>query len=67
MSPLKKQTFYREEAKSAKKINNARRKVKSLWERLKILNFIFKNPCALRAFAVRKTFLQYSHRLARNF
>ena len=61
MSPLKKQIFYREDAKSAKKINNARRKRKSFFEKLKILNFIFNNLGVLRAFAVRKTFLQCSH------
>ena len=56
VSPLKKQIFYREDAKRAKKINNARRKRKSFCERLKILNFIFNNLGVLRAFAVRKPF-----------
>jgi hypothetical protein len=61
MNLLKKQTFYREGTKCAKKINNARRKVKSIRESLQILNFIVKNLGVLRVFAVKKTFLQCSH------
>jgi hypothetical protein len=45
---LLKTIFYRKGAKSAKKINNAQRKVKSICERLQILNFIFRNLSGLR-------------------
>jgi len=61
VSLLKKQTFYRKDAKDAKIIKDEVQDFKSFSKQLVFPSCIINFLSALCVFAVRKEFLQYSH------